>query len=629
MADAPTVNKKGLPALSEAAQAAADVLTKVAAAIPGEDGGKEPESPITNEALEQLRWARKKYDSVVRWILGCFAAIGLIIFGSLPFVELTNVSSLLVLLGLGAAALGLGVIVWAASRAFEPENASLGELDELLQRVDSWKKKKPNHPWRERWRPHWRPRWKTACELHEIINLEPQTHIGPGMDSVRDLIVEIGDVEQRILTLRSGNVSSATLEHVNARIDEVRGRPFHDAPENENPDAKTRALQDDERATKSKLRGVLNAAYGVGASEAELWADVPAIEVGPEALATAASRQAASVESRNSLVARARQVAIALQRLPILRSGRRGDLVENDLAESRRLLDELGVHVGLLPDELPKGTEYHDPKPLLTPRVDGAKAVLPKASSLPDSAALMQAEARLKIRGEARDLLLAESGLAQLRGTFRVVRAMLLAGATLVLFGGATYAWALANPPITGLNTPVVVTLYTDDAKESIPALPTNCIVDETQNWSAKARLLTAEHPDDPNRGAFSVLLLDEQCLGERADIAMAQGLVALDFLKSESSDSGAQDGPAAPAEGPLIQATIVAGSDAWRAARADCDVPVGVDLTVTAILRSTAEDDGRADGPFAITIVDNTVCPSTTIPLEIASGEGTYRPLP
>lgn len=330
--------------LSEAATAAAEVLKQLAAALPGGEGEADGESPITNEALEQVRWARKKYDAVVKWILGAFAAIGLILFGSLPFVQLSNVELLPVVLGLGAAALGLGLIIWGASRAFEPEDASLGELDELVTRVQKFKTRRRGLH-KVRW---WiSPRWRASTDLYEILMKEPETHIGPGMGSVRDLITEIGEVERQILILQSGNAATASLQTI---LDEL-SRAAHAVPSEPEPapappddtEQSLRRHRKERRgaigaytiAVKARLLDVLNTRFGANLTAEEAWASLPTLPANT-LLDNVDHQMAAASEAAKRALQRATGIAVALDHAPIRTSDAFSPELKSDLQEARR-----------------------------------------------------------------------------------------------------------------------------------------------------------------------------------------------------------------------------------------------------------------------------------------------------
>jgi len=180
---------------------------------------------------------------------------------------------------------------------------------------------------------------------------------------------------------------------------------------------------------------------------------------------------------------------------------------------------------------------------------------------------------------------------------------------------------------MTGLNTPVQVTLYSTG--DTISALPAECKgpkIDEKANYSAPGRLVSAANLSNPGDGAFRVLLLGEDCSGVYADVEAKQGTVALaSETENVASKPPTNDGTASE---PIVRVTIKQGTEPWKTARGVCDIAVGADLQAVGILHSATEDDGKADGPFSVTIVDNDICPGVSLPLDVDTGGGTYAPI-
>jgi hypothetical protein len=85
--------------------------------------------------------AVERYRKTARWVVGAFAAVGVLVFGSLPFANITDEGrdAWLITWGLALAGLGIALAVWAVSRVDEPEDASLGELKgDLPKASDNW-----------------------------------------------------------------------------------------------------------------------------------------------------------------------------------------------------------------------------------------------------------------------------------------------------------------------------------------------------------------------------------------------------------------------------------------------------------------------------------------------------------
>lgn len=75
-------------AAADAAGTLKEALTKLGGAWPGADAA----DPVPDEAGSAARRARKTHDGLIRWMLGIFVAVGLLIFVSVPIVDLENVS---------------------------------------------------------------------------------------------------------------------------------------------------------------------------------------------------------------------------------------------------------------------------------------------------------------------------------------------------------------------------------------------------------------------------------------------------------------------------------------------------------------------------------------------------------
>jgi hypothetical protein len=171
------------------------------------------------------------------WMLSIFAAFGLLIFGSLPFTNISEVqdgaAQLRLGLGLGLAALGLAVAVLAASTVFEPAITSLGELDTKFrtrrsvpqaaptaagkaEEADGGKvipvtadeagqvkggNAVPDSVWRRAWRSVGRvaqPRRSAMRELRDVLEGdEAEAHLGPDVRTVKELIVQLQELDRR------------------------------------------------------------------------------------------------------------------------------------------------------------------------------------------------------------------------------------------------------------------------------------------------------------------------------------------------------------------------------------------------------------------------------------------------
>lgn len=169
--------------------------------------------PADSAATQMARNARESYQKTARWMLAAFATVGVLIFGSLPFAAVADVSltwpnSLWLVGGLILAVAGIVGAVIAVSLVSEPEDASLGELDNDLrtvQKVDKngfvFKDNKPVIPV-HKLRALWNPRLACRIELTNILHgPESEAHLGPnlvkeGHATVADLIKKLGELEK-------------------------------------------------------------------------------------------------------------------------------------------------------------------------------------------------------------------------------------------------------------------------------------------------------------------------------------------------------------------------------------------------------------------------------------------------
>ena len=190
-------------AAAEAASALKEALTKLGGAWPGADAAE----PVPDEAASAARRARKTHDGLIRWMLGIFAAVGLLIFGSVPFVDLENVDFWpWAGWGLVIAGIGLAVVIWAATTGLETGDASLGELKRTLER----NAEKPG--WRFVWLSN---RARANHELSQtLVSPEREAHLGPGIYDVGQLIKRIGVLERQVLQSEVGWGGGAAREQL-------------------------------------------------------------------------------------------------------------------------------------------------------------------------------------------------------------------------------------------------------------------------------------------------------------------------------------------------------------------------------------------------------------------------------
>lgn len=199
--------------LTDAVEALRNFVEKAA----GEDEEKTPPPkkgavPPNSSALRMATHARQSYQKTARWMLAAFAAVGVLIFGSLPFAAVADVvlswpNSLFLVGGLILAVAGIVGAVVAVSLVNEPEDASLGELDSDLRRIQ---KTDENGFVFADGRPvitvssiraWWNPRLACRVELVNILHgKESGAHLGPhlvesGHPTVTHLIRRLGELE--------------------------------------------------------------------------------------------------------------------------------------------------------------------------------------------------------------------------------------------------------------------------------------------------------------------------------------------------------------------------------------------------------------------------------------------------
>lgn len=414
---------------------AAEAMRKFVETAAGKDEEEEQQPkgavPGNSAATQLARDARQSYQKTARWMLAAFAAVGVLIFGSLPFaaiadVELTWPGSLLLIGGLVVAVAGIVTAVIAVSLVNEPEDVSLGELDgelRAIQQTDEngflWEKDRPVVTV-NKLRAKWNPRLASRVEFVNILHgPDSSAHLGPNLESgdrpasVTNLIQKLGDLESKHANLAplvaKQTVSTESYEkrvtQLATLLEELRKRQA------EHPDA-----------TLNNEIGAASAMYAAAATKLD-------------------SEQAA-------------------------------------LATEKQKLAEIDDQLKL----------YHD----------------------------------------HRGLVLAESGVMQLRGTFRLARRVLAIAAGLTLFGGTAYALSLpgatasteppaaaapttpepTTPPpayVTGLPATVVIHEGTSTASE----LPNECVNRELPAiWVG-----TTQVP--ATTGPFTVTVTDQSCTGE------------------------------------------------------------------------------------------------------------------
>jgi hypothetical protein len=411
---------------------AVDAVRKFAEKAAGAEEEKKPATsgavPGDSPATLMARNARQSYQKTARWMLAAFATVGALIFGSLPFAAIADVTltwpnSLFLVGGLVLAVAGIVAAVVAVSMVSEPEDASLGELDSDLRSVQKVDKQgfvfKDNKPVIAvpKLRAWWNPRLACRIELTNILHGEESAaHLGPhlvreGHTTVTDLITMLCRLESEHATL---------------------------APE---------------------------------------------------------------VAERTVTVAAHEKRVVDLVVL----------VAELRKRHTEQPTDELASQIEETSEKYTTAATKLDAERL---RLAAKEADLAKVAT------------RLSMYHDHRDLVLAESGVMQLRGRFRLARRILAIAAVLTLFGGTGYALSLPGatenkadspapqspapqpaPPAyaTGLPATVVVHEGTTPARE----LPRDCVDRElAATWVGTGRIPSATGP-------FTVLITDAACTGQ------------------------------------------------------------------------------------------------------------------
>jgi hypothetical protein len=129
---------------------ALDISGKAAKSTPPSSAPSTPGAPVTTPpAVEtglsaNATGAVDRYRQTMRWMLGAFGAVALVVFGSIPFTDLnkaTQSQQWWIRAGLTLVGIGLVLVIYAATRVLEPEDASLSELSSDWKKVDKQRKR--------------------------------------------------------------------------------------------------------------------------------------------------------------------------------------------------------------------------------------------------------------------------------------------------------------------------------------------------------------------------------------------------------------------------------------------------------------------------------------------------------
>lgn len=412
---------------------AAEAMRKFAETAAGKDDKEEEPKdgavPGNSAATKLARDARQSYQKTARWMLAAFAAVGVLIFGSLPFaavadVELKWPESLWLVGGLLIAVAGIVAAVIAVSLVNEPEDVSLGELDcdlRAIQKTDDtgflWVKGRPVVTV-NKLRALWNPRLASRIELTNILHgPESSAHLGPNLEaddrpaSVTNLIKKLGELES---------------EHAK--------------------------------------------------------------------LAPTVARLTVSVESYEK---RATELTTLLAELRKRQPEHPGSPVDKEIGTTSAMHTAIAT------------------------KLDSERATLAT-----ENQKLAEVDNQLKLYHDHRDLVLAESGVMQLRGTFRLARRVLATAAVLTLFGGTAYALSLpgatttqaspetkpstqtpTTPPAYATGLPATVAIH--EGTRAATELPRDCV----NKPLAAIWVGTGQLP--ATTGPFTVIITDPTCPGQ------------------------------------------------------------------------------------------------------------------
>jgi hypothetical protein len=190
------------PPADDLAPSTTDRLNKILDALASPEQAQEEKTNTITSVVDELyggislagissssagaRAAVDRYRNAMRWLVGAVAAIGVVLFGSVGFTE-GDIEGWQPWIGLGVAATGLVLVLGAATKVFEPQEASLGHLEREI-----------NSPLLgSKWVRRLSPTLSANYRLKEILEgPEKSAHLGPGNDSIGKLIAALGTAQR-------------------------------------------------------------------------------------------------------------------------------------------------------------------------------------------------------------------------------------------------------------------------------------------------------------------------------------------------------------------------------------------------------------------------------------------------
>lgn len=185
--------------------------------VPGKPERGGDDVSAANEIIRaQVRRADESFRATIKWMVGAVAGVALVVFGSGPFLIDRNPFAerdIWVLGGIAAVAAGVALVVYASSRVTEPEDASLGELVLSFRHLDAQRQLFPG-------------KRRSLEHLRSILSgTERSAHLGPGLDSVNDLIAKLASLQEKSLsTERQLAQAMARHDATKSRVDGLRGQ---------------------------------------------------------------------------------------------------------------------------------------------------------------------------------------------------------------------------------------------------------------------------------------------------------------------------------------------------------------------------------------------------------------------